>query len=87
MNNTNDAPARIKAFVLEKFPLARKQGLRDGDSLLESGMVDSLGVLEIVGFLEKEFAITISDDELVPENFESVERLAKFAEARRGVRS
>jgi len=87
MNNTNDTAGQIKAFILTKFPLAGKKGLKNTDSLLESGIVDSLGILEIVGFLEKEFGIAISDDELVPENFESIESLAKFAMARGGVRS
>lgn len=69
---------RIKAFLEEKFPAARKGGLSDRDSLLEGGVLDSLGVLEVVGFLEHEFAIRINDDELAPQNFQSIEALAVF---------
>lgn len=85
--NNNDTAGQIRTFVLARFPIAAKKGLKNTDSLLESGIVDSLGILEIVAFLEKEFGITISDEELVPENFESIESLAKFSVARGGVRS
>ncbi len=69
---------RIKSFVLEKFPLARKKDLAFGDKLLESGIIDSLGVLDLVSFVEEEFKIRIGDDELLPENFQNIERLASF---------
>lgn len=68
----------IKAFLMEKFPAARKRALSDQDHLLESGVLDSLGVLEVVEFLERDFDIRINDDELVPENFQSIQTLAAF---------
>jgi acyl carrier protein len=69
---------RIKDFVLAKFPLARRRGIKESEPLLDAGILDSMGVLELVGFVEQEFAIRVSDDELVPENFESIERIAGF---------
>jgi acyl carrier protein len=69
---------RIKSFVLEKFPLARKKELTFGDKLLEGGIIDSLGVLDLVSFVEEEFSIRIGDDELLPENFQNIECLAAF---------
>jgi acyl carrier protein len=71
---------RIRAFVFEKFPLARKRGVRDSDELLESGIVDSLGILDLVAFLESEFGLGVTDEELLPENFRSIEQVARFAE-------
>ncbi len=75
---------RIRGFILEKFPLARKQGLKSSDKLLEGGILDSLGVLDLVGFVEQEFAIQVSDEELVPDNFQTIEQLAAFVQAKSG---
>ena len=52
--------------------------LTDSGSLLEMNIIDSTGVLELVGFLEETFEITIEDDELVPENLDSINRIADF---------
>ena len=46
--------------------------------LLKNGLIDSLGILEVVTFLEREFGIVVSDEELLPENFESIGSLSKF---------
>jgi acyl carrier protein len=75
--NTN-ATSRIREFVLQKFPLARKRKVANGDNLLESGIIDSLGVLDLVAFLQQEFAVAVSDDDLTPENFQNIECMAKF---------
>ena len=74
---------QIRAFVLEKFPQAKKKSLRDTDQLLESGIVDSLGILDLVAFLESGFQVHINDEELLPENFQTVEAIAQFVERKR----
>jgi acyl carrier protein len=74
----NHSTIKIREFILQKFPLARKQQLKDSDALLESGILDSLGVLDLVHFIEQEFSITVADDELVPENFQTIDRIAAF---------
>jgi acyl carrier protein len=74
----------IRTFVLSRFPLARKRELQDGDLLLESGILDSMGVLEIVHFIEQEFGILVVDDELVPENFQSIQQLTEFVNKKLG---
>ena len=71
---------RIVGFILEKFPLARKHPIASDDNLLENGIIDSLGILDLVSFLEQEFGIVVADDELIPENFQSVARLTGFVE-------
>jgi acyl carrier protein len=74
---------RIRKFILEQFPLARERRIRNDDALLGTGIVDSLGILEVVAFLEREFQIGVSDDDLVPEQFESIETIARFVDGKR----
>lgn len=69
---------QIKKFLARQFPATKKIGVED--PLLKSGLIDSLGILDVVAFLEKEFSITITDEELVPENFESIRTLGQFVE-------
>lgn len=77
--------ARIRSYLIEHFPSARDRALGDDDHLLTNGILDSLGVLEVVGYLESEFGITVSDDDLLPEHFETLRRLARFVEAKQNV--
>ena len=55
----------------------------DGSSLLEAGIIDSLGVLTLVAFIEERYRLHVEDDELMPENFESIEAVASFVARRR----
>lgn len=77
---------RIKDYLMEKFPLARKRGLNQEDNLLENGVLDSLGVLDLVTFMEKEFEIRVGDEELVPENFQTLDTLCAFVQ-KKGIES
>ena len=72
----------IRQFIIKKFPLARKRQIQDSDALLETGMVDSQGVLEVVAFIEKEFSIIVEDEYLTPENFQSINKIAAFVTTR-----
>jgi acyl carrier protein len=83
MEETNALDDRIRQFILSQFPLARQRVIQDCDSLLDNGIIDSMGVLELVNFVESEFGILIADDELLPENFQSVHHLAAFVRAKR----
>jgi acyl carrier protein len=76
---------KLMSFIFEKFPLARKKNMNDTSLLLQSGIVDSLGILELVAFIEQEFGITISDDELLPENFQTLEALTSFVQGKSGI--
>jgi acyl carrier protein len=69
---------RIREFILKHFPLARKNGVKPEEKWLETGMIDSLGILDLVHFLESEFTVQISDEELLPENFESLKTVTDF---------
>ena len=72
--------ARIRGFIVDTFLLGDDDGFDDADSLIEAGVVDSTGVMEVVTFLEESFVIDIADDELVADNLDSVERLAAFVQ-------
>jgi len=82
MAQTETAENRIREFVLKQFPLARKTGIQPGDKWLENGLLDSLGILDLVHFLEEDFAIHVSDDELMPDNFQSLAAVVSFVEAK-----
>ena len=70
--------ADVREFILKKFPLARKQQVKDSDLLLENGMLDSQGVLEVVSFIEEKFSITVADEDMVPANFRTIDRIVDF---------
>jgi acyl carrier protein len=78
MKLTQTNEDRIREFILKQFPIARKNGIKPGEKWLESGMIDSLGILDVVNFLEAEFSLQVSDEELLPENFKSLEAVADF---------
>jgi acyl carrier protein len=83
MTDDHNIKSQIHSFILGKFPLARKREIEDDVQLLESGVIDSLGVLDVVAFVERTFAIKIDDDELTPDNFGSIQRLSSFVEQKR----
>ena len=74
--------AQIQTFILDHFPRARTQDFSNDILLLESGILDSLGILEIVNYLENEFDIIISDDDLIPENFQTISHIVKFIQVK-----
>ncbi len=76
-----DTRNEIREFVIDNFMMGRDPDeLVDSGSLLELGIIDSTGVLELVGFLEEKFGIQVEDSDLVPENLDSIDNLVKFLE-------
>ncbi len=73
----------IRAFIIKKFPISRKKALHDDLPLLESGIIDSLGVLDVVTFLEQTFGVKIEDDDLIPENFGNIALLTQLVAKKR----
>ncbi|MFH1215969.1 MAG: acyl carrier protein [Pseudomonadota bacterium] len=74
-----DTIQKIRSFIFENFLFdAEESSLKNDDSFLEQGIIDSTGVLELVDWLEETFAIKVQDDELIPENLDSVSKLAEF---------
>ena len=75
---SEEVRAKIRSYVISHFHLSRIRELGDDDSLLDAQLIDSLGILELVQFLEQTFTIEVTDDDLTPENFDSIAALARF---------
>jgi acyl carrier protein len=74
----------IRAFILERFLFSENpEDLADEVSLTGEGIVDSMAALELVTFLEETFGIQVGNDEILPENLDSVDRLAAFVMRKR----
>ncbi|MFC1534171.1 acyl carrier protein [Thermodesulfobacteriota bacterium] len=71
---------QIKAFIVENFLFGKDEGLNDDSSFLEEGIIDSTGILELVSFMEEEFSISIDDEELIPENLDSINNVVAYLE-------
>jgi acyl carrier protein len=77
--NRIDVESRIRQFVVSNFLFGdESHALRSVDSLLGLGIVDSTGILELVGFLEQTYQLEIKDDELTPENLDSIDAATSF---------
>lgn len=70
----------IRAFIIDNFLFGEDRGLTDDSSFLEEGFIDSTGVMQLVSFLEDEFSIRVNDEELTPENLDSINRVTDFIE-------
>lgn len=69
----------IREFITEKFLYGEDDGKLSGDdSFMEQGIIDSTGVLELVAFIEGKYGIKIKNDELVPDNLDSINKLIRF---------
>jgi acyl carrier protein len=71
---------RVRQFVLECFYVSDPAELTDEISLIDSGIVDSTGMLEIILFLEGEYGFHIEDHETIPENLETISRIAAYVD-------
>lgn len=76
----SDPKKAIREFIIENFLFGNADDLSDETSFLEEGIIDSTGVLELVTYLEEEFSIKIDDEELIPENLDSITKVAVFIE-------
>jgi acyl carrier protein len=70
----------IRKFIEDNFILGGEDNLWDGDSLLEKGIIDSTGVLELVAFIEETYKFKIKDEELIPENLDSIKNISQYVQ-------
>jgi acyl carrier protein len=78
-NTWMDVESTLKDFIKENFLACKGQTeISNEDMLLDTGLVDSVGVFELISFIGRTFGIELDDTEIVPENFESINRLAAF---------
>jgi acyl carrier protein len=68
----------VRQFVIENFLFGDGSQLKDDTSFYENGIIDSTGILELMSFLEETYDIKIEDEELVPENFDNVNRINNY---------
>jgi acyl carrier protein len=74
-----DIQSTIESFIVEEILLESEGGQIDYDqSLISSGILDSLGLLRLIGFIEDRFGIKVEDGEVIPENFESIKVMREF---------
>jgi acyl carrier protein len=76
--HTPDIEREVRSFVITNFLFGQPMDLQPGDSLLGKGLIDSTGVLELVDFLEERYAIKVEDDEVIPDNLDSVRNIATY---------
>jgi acyl carrier protein len=68
----------VRNFVVQNFLFGDAELLEDDTSFMEKGIIDSTGILELVMFLEETYKVKVEDDELVPENLDSLENINRF---------
>ena len=80
-----DVREEIRSYIIENFLFGDTEPLTgDGISLLDNGIIDSVGVMEMVAFLEGDLGLSIDDSELVPENLDSIDNLVRFVQTKKG---
>jgi acyl carrier protein len=73
------AESRIRLFIVDNFLFGEGGNcLKNEDSLLQNGLVDSTGILELVAFIQQTFEITVLDEEIVPDNLDSIDKIDAF---------
>lgn len=73
----------LRQFILSDMLKGRDVGELSSDrSLLQSGILDSVGLLRLLLFIEEQFEVSVEDEELVPENFDTIQSLARFVQAK-----
>ncbi|PIE42583.1 MAG: acyl carrier protein [Gammaproteobacteria bacterium] len=74
---------KIREFILENYLFTDDQSALDSsDSFLEKDIIDSTGIMEVIFFIEEQFEISVADEEMIPENLDSVNNLVKFIAAK-----
>lgn len=77
--------AEVERFIVEEIAVGRGiDSVAHDEDLLASDILDSLGIMELVAFLEEKEGIRVADDDLTPENFQTVDSIVAFAERKKG---
>jgi len=78
-NRPKSVPEILRRFIKDKFlPSVGKENFDDDDSFMENGIIDSTGVLELLEFLEEQFDMEVEDEEIIPDNLDSISKLTTF---------
>lgn len=71
-------PSIIRDFIVDTFLFGDDSGLSDATSFMETGIIDSMGILKVVDFIERTYGIKLSQEQLVPKNLDSIENIVGF---------
>ncbi|MDH5648672.1 MAG: acyl carrier protein [Gammaproteobacteria bacterium] len=75
---------KLRGYILENFLFTDDESaLSSSDSFLEKGIIDSTGIMEVIYFIQEEFGIEVDDNEMIPENLDSVNNIVKFLEKKK----
>ncbi len=85
--NLTDITKIVRNFVVDTFLFGEEDKLKEDTSFIESGIIDSTGILELVAFLEERFGLRFADEELIPENLDSISNVVRFLQNKMGVNS
>jgi len=76
--------AKLRTYILEDFLFTDDESdLSSSDSFLEKGIIDSTGIMEVIFFINDEFGIEVEDDEMIPDNLDSVNNIVAFIEKKK----
>jgi acyl carrier protein len=73
----------IRSFIVENFLFGEENGLNDDSSFIKEGIVDSTGIMQLVSFIQEQYLIAIEDEELTPENLDSIRKVSAFIEEKK----
>lgn len=82
--NIINIKAQVRAFMTSNFYVADPKILDGTTSLLDRGIIDSTGVLEVILFIEDTFGIEVKDNEMLPDNLDSIDRISNFIARKKG---
>jgi acyl carrier protein len=82
-----DIQRRVRDYIATRFYVAEPDRLSEEASLVEEGIIDSTGLLEVVAFIESTFEVTVGDEEMLPDNLDSIARITAFVRRKRGDQS
>ena len=73
----------IRSFIVDTFLFGDAGGLNNDSSFIKEGIVDSTGILQLVAFIQEQYLVGVADEELIPENLDSVSKVAAFVEGKK----
>ena len=78
MDKEKQAAQTIRSFIEENFLFGQAYALQDSDSFLDGGILDSTGILQLIAFLGKTYDITVEDEEIIPDNLDSIDKISAY---------
>lgn len=82
--NTMQVAQQIRSFIEENYLFGRSDTLKDSDSFLDVGILDSTGILQLIEFLGDRFRIAVTDEEVTPQNLDSIDKIVAFLQRKGG---